>query len=219
MKKFRRWNRGLLLAALLVVGVIIFQTVDQARFQRSIPAISRHIQDYLTDVSASLANGTDKAEASSAFLQTLEQFWGNNTSKRTYYFYTKSDFYNYLSQPDEDSYTLPLALDVQVTSCKIQKNGPGACTALVTYKQTAYLDQYGSFISPFYMNYAYDPAAENGDETPDSVKEGKEVIRYTSTEQVSLQLYEEEGQWKIATASPRDSYGEPALVKISEVPA
>lgn len=219
MKKFRRWNRGLILAVILIIGVIIFQAADQARFQRSIPLISGNIQDYLNNTSAVLTNETGKDTSSSAFLQNLDQFWSSDSRTKGYYYYTKSDFYNYLTQSEDSNLTLPMAFDVEITSCKIQKNGPGACTAKVTYEQTAYLDQYGSFVSPFYVGYAYDPNSEGGDVTPDSVKNGEEAIRYTSTEQVLLQLYEEDGSWKIATAAPSGSYGTPELVKMTEVPA
>lgn len=75
MKKFRRWNRGLMLAVILIIGVIIFQAADQARFQRSIPLISGNIQDYLNNTSAVLTNETGKDTSSSAFLQNLDQFW------------------------------------------------------------------------------------------------------------------------------------------------
>ena len=44
MKKLKRWNRGLMAAAVLILGVIVFQAVDQARFRSAIPGISDAIR-------------------------------------------------------------------------------------------------------------------------------------------------------------------------------
>ena len=109
MKKFRRWNRGLMLAVILIIGVIIFQAADQARFQRSIPLISGNIQDYLNNTSAVLTNETGKDTSSSAFLQNLDQFWSSDSRTKGYYYYTKSDFYNYLTQSEDSNLTLPVS--------------------------------------------------------------------------------------------------------------
>ena len=224
MKKFRRWNRGLLLGAALIVGIIIFQSVDQARFQQSVPAISSRIKNYMTNCVAALTNAKDNSEAQNAFLENVNQFWSNNTRSRNYYASSRSDFYSYLSGSAESeeyglSAAIPLALNLNITGCRIQKNGPGACTALVTYEQDAWLDQYGTYLSPFYMDYAYDTQSDTGDDaTPASVSSGEDAIRITSQQQVLLQLYEENGDWKIATASPQGSYSDSSIVKRTEVP-
>ena len=69
------------------------------------------------------------------------------------------------------------------------------------------------------MDYAYDTQSDTGDDaTPASVSSGEDAIRITSQQQVLLQLYEENGDWKIATASPQGSYSDSSIVKRTEVP-
>jgi hypothetical protein len=225
MKKISRWNRGLLIGAVLIAGVMIFQITDQVRFQKSVPSISAGIQDYMTDCTAAITNAEDPTAARSAFLETVDRFWSSDTRSSSYYYITKSDFYASLSDSaDSEEYGLsaavPLAVDLNVTGCRIQKNGPGACTALVSYEQTSYLDRYGTYLTPFYTDYAYDTQSETGgDETPSSVTDGEDAIRITSQQQVLLQLYEETGEWRIATASLQQGYSDSAIVKRTEVPA
>ena len=219
MRKLRRWNRGLLVGAILIVAVIIFQTVDQARFKSNIPEISSIIQNYESQAAAALSEMAGSRADSSAFARSLEQFWSEpkTVSQAMRYSDTRSSFYSYL---EDETVILPLAYQENLQSCRISKTGPGICTAVLTIDSTAYLSQYGSYLAPFCVGYAYNEMADDFSdelETPETVKSGQQALRLSCQLEVDLQLTETDGTWKIAYSQMYALSSSSSLVDIQEV--
>lgn len=220
MKKLKRWNRGLMAGAILIIAVILFQLADQARFRSSIPEISRIIQSYETQAGAALAN-SGATEAGNAFLDVVEQFWAGpeTVPPSMRYSSTRSAFYSALE--DTENVFLPLAYEETLQSCRISKSGPGTCSAVLTIDSTAWLDRYGTYMSPFGPGYAYNELAEDFSqelETPASVADGRQAIRLSCQLNVTLQLSETEGTWKISCAQMYAMSSASSLADIQEVP-
>ena len=219
MKKLKRWNRGLLAAAVLIIGVVIFQLADQARFKSSIPEIISIIKNYETQACETLksAGGTSGA---SEFLAALEKYWQDpkTVSQAMRYSTTRSSFYNIL---EDDSVFFPLAYEETLQSCRIRKNGPGTCSADLVIDSTVWTDRYGSYLAPFGVGYAYNEAAEDYTEeleVPASVKDGSQAVRLSCQLNVTLQLTEDDGSWKITYCQMYAMSTSSSLVDIQEVP-
>ena len=206
--------------AVLIIAVILFQVIDQARFQNSIPEISRIIQDYDAQAAASLRRSGEQTD-STAFLKVVEQFWAEpeTVSQAMRYSNTKSSFYSAL---EDENVFLPLACEETLQSCKISKNGPGSCSAVLILDSTVWLDRYGSYLSPFGVGYAYNEMAEDFSqelEAPASVTEGRQALQLSCQMNVTLQLSEIDGTWKILYGQMYAMSSSSALVNIQEVPA
>lgn len=215
MKKLKRWNRGLAAAAVLIIGVILFQIIDQTRFQSSLSEISALIQDYEAQSSEALSRGE-----TAGFLEIMEQYWEDpgTVSQAMRYSTTRSSFYELL---DDETVFLPLACRETLQSCKIRKSGPAVCQAELTLDSTVWLDRYGSYLGCFGAGYAYNESAEDYTqelEAPDSVKNGSQVIRQSSQLHVLLQLSETEGTWKINYSQMYTASSASELADREEVP-
>ena len=206
-------------AAVLILGVIVFQAVDQARFRSAIPGISDAIREYDAQATEALDRGPEQKEGS-AFLKTVEQFWAEpeTVSQAMRYYDTPSSFYKYL---EDDYIFLPLSCRETLQSCRIRKNGPGSCIAELVVDSTVWLDQYGSYLSPFGVGYAYDETAEDYSletETPESVRNGSQAVKLSCQLNVFLQLSEKDGSWKINYSQMYAMSSSSELVDIQEVP-
>lgn len=221
MKKLKRWNRGLIAGAVLIIAVIIFQAADQARFKSNIPEISSIIQNYESESAAALTEISGQRADKAAFFTPLEQFWSEpeTVSQAMRYNYSRSAFYGIL---DDEAVFLPLAYEEKLQSCRISKGGPGICNAVLTIDSTAWLGQYGSYLTPFGVGYAYNEMAEDFSqelETPDAVEKGEQAIRLSCQLEVTLQLIETGGTWKIAYSQMYTMSSSSSFVNIQEVPA
>ena len=225
MKKISRWNRGLLIGAVLIAGVIIFQITDQVRFQKSVPSISGSIQDYMTDCTAAIANAEDPAAARLRISGDGGPVLERRHPEQQLLLHHQIRFLRLSVRLRRLRRIRPVgggAAGCGSVRHRLQdpeKTGRAPVRLLSPYEQTSYLDRYGTYLTPFYMDYAYDTQSETGgDETPSSVTDGEDAIRVTSQQQVLLQLYEENGEWRIATASLQQGYSDSAIVKRTEVP-
>ena len=79
--------------AVLIIGVILFQIIDQTRFQSSLSEISTLIQDYEAKSSEALSHGE-----TAGFLEIMEQYWEDpgTVSQAMRYSTTRSSFYELL---------------------------------------------------------------------------------------------------------------------------
>lgn len=219
MKKRKAWNRGLIAAALLILGLILYQAADHARFKSSVPEISARIQEYESRSSEALKNSGSKNDSAS-FLNLAEQYWAEpeTVSQAMRYSDTLSSFYRAL----EDEYVfLPLACKEELQSCRIRKNGPGSCIAELVINSTLWLDQYGSYLAPFGVGYAFNETAEDYTEetaVPETVKNGSQAIKLDCQQSVTLQLSETSGNWKINYSQMYAMSSSSSLVSRQEVP-
>lgn len=196
MKRFlRRLNRGLVLAALVLVGLVIFITVDNTRFKKSKPEIQKQVEEYLKEVKrVNLESGKRKAEEA----QTLmEKTWCNegNGLDNNYTLFTKDEGLSYLKTVENmggDRNTVIDYTDI-IRSVSIEKSGPGCARATVAYEASLGFEHaldsdgyriYGLQSDGYYFGYGGEQQEE-------------EHRRLNISYSLSFLLYEKDGQWKI----------------------
>lgn len=203
MKRFlRKMNRGLILAAVVLVGVVIFVTVDNARFKHSKPVIQKQVEEYLEEVKrVNLEPGEEKVDQAR---KLLEQYWcdGSNGMDINYSRMAKEEGLSYLKRVKEQGGDRKQVLDYtdMVRSVKIVKNGPGCAKAMVEYEASiGFEKELGEDGYPIYGLQG------DGYYFFGSVKKEEDGKRLNVSYTLSFLLYEKDGQWKISSAD----YSEP----------
>lgn len=196
MKRFlRKMNRGLILAALILVGVVIFVTVDNARFKRSKPAIQKQVEAYLEEVKrVNLEPAEEKVDQAK---ELLEQYWcdGSNGMNMSYSQMSKEDGIAYLKRVKEQGGDRNQVLDYidMIRSVDIVKNGPGCAKAVVFYEASiGFEKEQGDGGYPIYGLQG------DGYYSSEAKKEDDKHINVSYS--LSFLLYEKDGQWKISSA-------------------
>lgn len=147
--RLKKINRGLVLAAVLLIGLVIFIIVDNHNFKSEKPDIERTITDYVSELSA-LNITPEKYQASgkkyssedadkriSEFTEFADKYWitvDENPNSMVWYTY-KNEFRGSMERILEDaegSYITDCS--AEVNDCKINKDGPNAALVQCTVR-------------------------------------------------------------------------------------
>lgn len=195
MKRFlRKMNRGLILAALILVGVVIFVTVDNASFKRSKPVIQKQVEAYLEEVKrVNLEPAEEKVDQAK---ELLEEYWcdGSNGMNMSYGQMSKEEGIAYLKRVKEQGGDRNQVVDYtdMIRSVDIVKNGPGCAKAVVAYEASiSFEKEQGDEGYPIYGLQG------DGFYLSEVKKEDDKHLNVSYT--LSFLLYEKDGQWKISS--------------------
>lgn len=188
MKRFwKRVNRGLVLAAVILVGLVIFIQIDQYQFKSSKPEIEQMTREYLERV-----RENNQLEPKARMEQTrllLTEYWKdsgnvmNGVSKRnmeSYLDYVQNGEFEQL-----DDYA------DRINDIEISKSGPRAASVSVSYEVTLEGSSQVSSYSIYGLEAGWYEAGEAGDGT------ASESRRYD----LALQMTQESDGWKITSIS------------------
>lgn len=136
MKRFlKRMNRGLVLAAVLLAGLIVYIMIDSAAFKSSVPEIQEQVETYLEAVKT--VNLEEPSRKTDDAKMLLEQYWCGVESMMTDMgsAMTKSGGLDYLNMLEEQGgdYTRLTGYKDMIGEVKVSKNGPGCAKATVNY--------------------------------------------------------------------------------------
>ena len=186
MKRFgKRVNRGLVLAAVILIGLIVFIQVDQYQFKSSKPEIEQMTRDYLGKVKQN--NTMEPEECVKETKLLLTQYWGEKNGITMGI--TRNSMENYLEYVNADENgKLDEYID-RIESIEIKKNGPGAASVKVEYEVTLK----GSERVSSYRIYGVETNwyGYGGTDTEDT----SESRRY----EITIQLAQKNDGWKITS--------------------
>ena len=192
MKRFlKRANRGLILAALILVGLLIYIQVDQYQFNSAKPEIEQMTRNYLEQVKEiNKQQPQEKMEQTKAL---LDQYWtdGRNLAMGI----NKDNMESYLEYRENKDFTVLEEYADRVESVSAKKSGPQAATVTVSYEVSLQGSGSMSVYSIYGLDASWYDAADSG-EGADS-----ETRRYT----LRFRMTRESDGWKIS--SLESSYG------------
>ncbi len=204
MKKFwKRMNRGLALALVLVIGLVIYIAVDEGNFRREVPRIEQNLQSYMQQLPSIYVTG--EADSAAVPQEQIEQklkdnvalvqpYWLSTIGSSNGYQYNLDALTQDMQQVLQDStlgngYVSKLSYTI-VGSPQIRKDGPGLAVVETEYSivadyvgtpliggvaGTIYPDGYGEDLSEY----------------------GEEPLRMTVTGYANFHMQRVDGDWKI----------------------
>lgn len=191
MKRFgKRMNRGLLLAALIVVGLVIYTKVDEIQFTSAKPVIEQLVSEYLEEVKhANMSPTGEKLEHADLL---LDRYW--KSMDNGYFRYertTKQDQRQFIERLKEETggvYTELESYDYAVRGLQVVKNGPGCAKATLDYSVMAKTKE---FVDDYQIL---------GLETDwYGVTGGSENETIGRSYKLNILFYENDGMWKIGS--------------------
>lgn len=133
MKRFwKRVNRGLVLAAVILAGLIIFIQIDQYQFKSAKPEIEQMTREYLARVSEN-----NKLEPEKRMEQTrllLAEYWKD--SRANGMGVPKQTMENYLAAMEHTDFEKLEDYVDRIESVEVKKSGPRAASVTVEYEVT-----------------------------------------------------------------------------------
>lgn len=205
MKKFfRRVNRGLLLAAILVIALLIYLGVDQAIFNSEKSEISTVVQNYVEAVnefSVSQHLKEDPDGAARQLEEILEESFCNKggTGTRSSNSTRGSILREFLLMADEDAQGYVTESNYNISELKVSKNGPGA--ALVQFSITYNLKVMEQKDTPFWAVFPWGTQFIHSEIYEDVQAEEDQTLREASVSvprSVSFELFYRDGEWRIS---------------------
>lgn len=198
MKRFlRRANRGLILAALILVGVIIYVLVDNAQFKSAEPEIQRQVKQYLEEVKT--VNLKDMDAKVDAARELVEKYWcdGSSGLSDSGLKMDRQEALEYLKQVEAQGGDHKQVTDYTdvVRSVNVVKNGPGCAKATVAYDVSMGFNQevgeegyriYGLQGDSYYYYGSGIQSQEDG-------------FKISGSYVFEFLLYEKDGGWKIGS--------------------
>lgn len=192
MKKFfRRVNRGLLLAAVLIIGVVIYVLADNGHFKASIPDIEKAAGDYLAKVKEiNLMPAEQKAEQT---LNMLEQYWCDKENTYYVYGFNKTDMKNYLETVKKyhSEKTNLTQYNEIIRDMEVAKNGPGCAKVTVSYDVSMMMDKQDTDYQIFGLEADTYGGYYN--------VQGENELVCSQNLLLTLYFYETDGMWKIGS--------------------
>lgn len=199
MKLFiRRMNRGLILAAVILAGLVIYINVDNFRFREAKPDIKKQVENYLEEVKqVNLSPAEERVDQTKKLIET---YWcdGKNGSVYRMAQMDRKETLEYLDHVKERGILWSQITEYTdvVQDIVVKKNGPGSAKAVVPYHasigfENALGDEGYQIFGLQGDSYYYYGGTEKAED-------GKRMnVSYS----VTFLLYEKDGQWKIGGVS------------------
>ena len=204
---WKKVNRGLLLGAVLVVGMIVFIAVGEARFRREQPAIRDLMREYLgatvelNRVEGALApdgllTAEQKTAQTDAFRELLRTYWDASERDVEARYATTSDlsggFEAFLNAPRNRLRDWRLNIpDSQIT---IRANGPDRALAEVYVANLTVVSE-GAYPKNLFLSCANTEAGTEAEKPGEEASGG--LYDVTVRGNFSFDLKRVNGEWKI----------------------
>lgn len=210
-KSLKKSNRGILLAFLLIVIVVIYTAVDNYKFKSEKPVVADLVTEYIEgmgeymifddeyittdDHTGNPLSTPKKEELKAKWNSYVEKYWLYKDYSNNYYFYgcsmidTKDDYNDILNQ-------LPInyvdEYKAEVENVKVKKAGPECATAEVDMSIVLKGTKDAYFLTPCYNESLswYGNFDENGNSLDDYKK-------YAFSGTFTFNLERVDGEWKI----------------------
>lgn len=191
MKKvLRRVNRGLILAAVLLIGVIIYVAAAHAHFKASEDEIKAAAAQYLDEVkTVNLAPADEKAQQTKAL---LERYWCN-VNNHYIYGSTMEDMQAYAANAGqyESAQTTLTDYSEVIRDIKASPNGPGCVRVTVEYDVSMTMDRE----DPQYQIYGLE--CDTYGYMGSINMQAEDPLVCSQNLMLTFYMYEQNGQWKI----------------------
>lgn len=215
MGKFKRslkkTNRGLVLALVLIVAVVVYTIIDNNNFKSEKPVISGVVEEYVNgfkdfmffdEAHTSLSeekkgrpfSENEKKELTKKWSEYVDKYWEYKDYSNNYYFYgvdnsdVKRLYEDFINQAPESYIT---SFSAKTKNIVVKKAGPECATAEVEMNFIVEGTSGASFLSPSYLELANYKAEYSDSEL--RYKTSKSSI--TGTYTFNLQRFN--GKWKI----------------------
>lgn len=186
MKRFfKRVNRGLVLAAVILVGLVIFIQIDQYQFKSSKPEIEQMTREYLEKVKEN--NQLEPKERMEKTRLLLTEYWEESNANTLGV--PKRTMENYLDSIQENDYAKLDGYADRINSIEVKKGGPRAASVSVDYEVTLSGSQQVSSYGIYGLETSWHGSMEAGTgESSDS-----------RVYELTLQMTQEKDGWKITS--------------------
>lgn len=220
MKRFfKRVNRGIVLAVVLLVGLAIFIWQDESSFQKETPAIEQTVTSYMEAVAKANIFDTNLQKIGATMTQAQQTDKLQEITKMINQYWTDSNAENGTPK----SFILENVKDMVTQNSKgkgyiqkftvkrngtptVKKSGPSNATATISYNVVI---EYAG--SPMYLfGWHTDSVSHfSGMEKDNSSSSAASTTpkRYTMQTQMMVELEKVGGTWKIATINDSGSNG------------
>lgn len=188
MKRFwKRVNRGLVLAAVILVGLVIFIQIDQYQFKSAKPEIEQMTREYLSRVKE--INQLEPNERMKQTRLLLEEYWRD--SNGLIMGEVKSGMEQYLDFIENEDFEKLEEYADRINGIEVKKSGPGAASVNVNYEVTLKGDERISLYGIYGLETSwYSHINGESDHTSES-----------RVYDLTFQLIQEKDGWKISYIS------------------
>lgn len=207
----RKMNRGLLLGLVILIGLIIYISIDESNFKKEKPQIIQSLMQYAEDMQKVSITPTDyqKLDAKipadvqqnqiKQMHDIINQYWTQSQAKGNNYSLSKSSYTYELEQmiknnADGKGYIEKWSVKLE-DGMNIAKSGPDAAT--VTARYTTVLEYAGL---PEYICYFHVMSVDNIYNGGSADSKDANLKRLTITGEVTVEMLRINGEWKIVTA-------------------
>lgn len=180
----RKINRGLLLGAVLVLGVAGYEVGQRISFKNSIPEIKDTAAAYIQELAESSVG--EPGSVSHKGKAAVEHCFTSYTVPEGVYGNSKKEMMQNLEYIGERSGQI-YSVDCQVKDTRVKKSGPNSAMVKVSFELNAGCTGRTSVLTPGSAVYI----DEETDHTWD----------YTTSCETEMLMVEKEGDWKIAYAN------------------
>ena len=225
-RKLKKLNRGLVLAGIVLILLMIYMIVDHITFLGDKEELQDVVTGYITDITTLLPapegyEELDPDAALSAVSQVLDQYFSYDSGS---YPYASSctDIYNsfdsfYREAAGKTEFII-FSYETSVSDLTIKKNGPGGALVSLTIAQRLEFGYEGDkalsicFPEPFYyytnLYDVVDPPAQSeslhsGSDALHSDTDAEQEVSQTVEHQIVFELAKKNGSWKILNVDER----------------
>lgn len=215
-QRLKKWNRGLVLGALLLVGFVVFAIVKEAQFQNSVPEIKELSKSYaeaLLRLNEMPDGALDEefcltsaaAEQKTAELEHLfQKYWNTETKQKTQNMSYNDLRERYLERLNGTQYSRVYEVDCNILEKDISVKNDGPNRATVTlYTDGLFATLSGTELACLFIDNVWTQAElEEMFEAYNPLEsEGETRKKANFTARIELELELVKGEWKIISCS------------------
>ena len=220
----KKYNRGLLLGAALIIGLIIFLAIDSHNFKTEKPEIKKTVENFVSELGNSLVLDAEyqgknavpdsvKTEMTENFNNIIDKYWTSYNPSNWEWCYTESDMLrDYELYIGEFPRGYISEASYEATNISVKKNGPNSVRAefdfyatitatseaLILTPTESYLinDWIESYEDDYYSEESTD-ITEEGEDTQENTPSAPETSQYCAEGELTLYLKRTADGWKI----------------------
>lgn len=213
-KVWKRANRGVLLAGILIVILACYVTVDKITFSSEKPEINQLMENYIEEYLATLVSSEQvvqkngvwddaaRKEKKDAQTSVVSKYWTSTyySSGRWNYQLDKSSILDSINAVHDEFLKTQTGyisnIEHLISQVKINKNGPSAAYYTCTLKMT--MTSTGNIDFAFLNGSTLNSDQSYYGETTDTMQEQSTTFEFN----LEVELLREQGEWKISSFEP-----------------
>lgn len=208
----KRTNRGLVLSAIILAILVIFVSVDYAKFNSQKDIIKDTLKDYIEVTLESNVQHSDDAAQTNAINEIIPKYWSENEGSVSFAT-TRRTLHNNLESAikDKDMVFGATDVDYSILTATVRKAGPGIARISLEYKahitapNNTYVYTPADIEPMYYYNDSgdiYVDGDEGYDDYEDEDDEQNKVsdveCSFSYTAEAVVEMVYENGTWKIS---------------------